>query len=75
MYICHSSCFYHYYFLKLEIITKFIFYKLFFFFLVGYQTPLQESQIITAMCLHMKSHFLLSLSQVHPGVVHVVEVF
>lgn len=30
MYICHSSCFY-YYFLKLEIITKFIFsYKLFF---------------------------------------------
>lgn len=42
---------------------------------VGYQTPLQESQIITAMCLHMKSHFLLSLFQVHPGVVHVVEVF
>lgn len=42
---------------------------------VDYQTPLQESQTITAMCLHTKSHFLLNLSQVHPGVVHVVEVF
>lgn len=42
---------------------------------VDYHTPLQESQIITAMCLHMKSHFLLSLSRVPPGVVHVVGVF
>lgn len=75
MYFCHSSCLSSYYVLKGKIITRFIFpYKLF-FFLVDYHTPLQESQIITAMCLHMKSHFLLSLSRVPPGVVHVVGVF
>lgn len=42
---------------------------------VDYQTLLQESQTITAMCLHMKNRFLLSLFQVHLGVVHVVETF
>lgn len=46
-----------------------------FFFLVDYQTILQESQTITATCLHMKNLFLLSLFQVHLGVVHVVEIF
>ena len=69
-----------YYFLKVEIITCLDFhvfsYKLFFFFfLVDYQTILQESQTITATCLHMKNLFLLSLFQVHLGVVHVVEIF
>lgn len=42
---------------------------------VDYQTLLRESQTITAMCLHMKNLFLLSLFQVHLGVVHVVETF
>lgn len=41
---------------------------------VDYQTALQESQTITAMCLHMKSHFPLSLPQVRPGVAHAGEV-
>lgn len=42
---------------------------------VDYQTLSRESQTITATCLHMKNLFLLSLFQVHLGVVHVVEVF
>lgn len=42
---------------------------------VDYQTVLRESQITTAMCLHMKNLFLLNLFQVHLGVVHVVETF
>lgn len=42
---------------------------------VDYQTLLWESQIITAMCLHMKNLFLLNLFQVHLGVVRVVETF
>lgn len=42
---------------------------------VDYQTILQESQTIIATCLHMKNLFLLSLFQVHLGVVHVVEIF
>ena len=46
-----------------------------FFFLVDYQTILQESQTITATCLHMKNLFPLNLFQVRLGVVHVVEIF
>lgn len=68
-----------YYFLKVgSIFLLFFSYKLCFFlfvFLVDYQTLLRESQTITAMCLHMKNLFLLSLFQVHLGVVHVVETF
>lgn len=81
-YICHSANFLFLLFLKSEnnhlvrlLLTVLVFYKLFFFFLVDYQTLLQESQTITVMCLHMKNLFLLSLFQVHLGVVHVVEIF
>jgi hypothetical protein len=42
---------------------------------VDYQTLLRENQTITAMYQHMKNLFLLSLFQVHLGVVPVVEAF
>lgn len=68
------------YFLKVKVITSLDFLTLLFLpyklcLLVDYQTLLWESQIITAMCLHMKNLFLLNLFQVHLGVVRVVETF